>query len=302
MELIVHPGEVFAAHVDCVYALAKGSAEDVFYSSGADGRIIAWNQQENEIARLKGEAHQPIYSLAFLPDSGILVAGLKDGGMHFISVDEKKILRSVQVHFRSLFDMVELPGNKVLAVSADGSMSLWNSANFECMLQAHVCEQNLRAVAYSISAGLIAFGGSDALVRVYSLDSFKLIKVLEGHTLSVFSLAFSPEGNYLVSAGRDARFRVWNTSDFQLEDIIPAHLYAIHHIVFSPGGKLLASGSMDKTIKIWDAENLKLLKVIEASKMPAHSSSVNRLLWLNPEILISGSDDRKIRSYRIELR
>jgi WD40 repeat protein len=299
MEVMVQPGEVFAAHTDCVYALAKGPGSGSFYSSGADGRIIEWAQENPEIARLKGEAHQPIYALTFLEPTGILVAGLKDGGMHFIDVQEKKVLRSVQVHHRSLFDMVELPGQRVLVVSADGSLSLWNSENFECMLQAHVCEQNLRAVAISLKAGLVAFGGSDALVRVYSLDSFKLIKVLEGHTLSVFSLAFSPEGNYLVSAGRDARFRVWNTKEFQLEDIIPAHLYAIHHVVFSPDGKWLASGSMDKSIKIWDAESLKLVKVIEQTKMPAHTSSVNRLLWLDSETLISASDDRKIRSHQI---
>lgn len=301
MELSVLPGEVFAAHTDCVYALAGGAARGSFYSSGADGRIIEWNLDNSEFARLKGEAHQPIYSLVFLLSAHILVAGLKDGGMHFIDVREKQVLRSVQVHHRSLFDMVELPGNRVLGVSADGSLSVWNTENFECMLQAHVCEQNLRAVAISLNAGLIAFGGSDALVRVYSLDSFKLIKVLEGHTLSVFSLAFSPEGNFLVSAGRDARFRVWNTRDFQLEDIIPAHLYAIHHLSFSPDGKWLASGSMDKSIKLWDAENLKLLKVIEQSKMPAHTSSVNRLLWSGSDTLISASDDRKIRSHLISV-
>lgn len=299
MNWLVEPGEVFAAHQDCVYALAPGRDSDTFYSSGADGRIIEWNHGDNEIARLRGEAHQPVYALVHLPEVQILVAGLKDGGMHFLALDEKKVLRSVQVHHKSIFDLIPLTDNRALAVSADGSMSLWNTLNFECMLQAHVCEQNLRAVAVSHTAGLIAFGGSDALVRIYSLDSFRLVKVLEGHTLSVFTLAFSPEGNFLVSAGRDARFRVWNTGNFQLEDIIPAHLYAIHHLAFSPDGALLASGSMDKSIKLWDAHSLKLIKVLDQSKMPMHTSSVNRLLWLRNNLLLSGSDDRKIRSFRI---
>jgi WD40 repeat protein len=300
MNLQVHTGEVFAAHQDCVYALARGKGEEVFLSAGADGKIIEWNTQNPEIARLRGNAGQPVYSIVYQAEKDLLATGLRDGGLHFISLEEKTIIRSVQVHARSIFDMIQLPGDQLLAVSADGSITVWNSATFACLLQAHVSDQHLRAVSISPDKSLVAFGGSDALVRIYSLDSFKLIKVLSGHTLSVFSLAFSPEGNYLISAGRDARFRVWNTQDFQLEDVIPAHLYAIHHLAFSPNGKILASASMDKTIKLWDADNLKLLKVIERTKMPAHSSSVNRLLWKSSQILISGSDDRQIRSYEIQ--
>jgi WD40 repeat protein len=299
MNLQVQTGEVFAAHQDCVYTLAAGDSEEIFFSAGADGKIIEWNIANPEIARLKGNAGQPIYSVVYNKNKDILAAGLRDGGLHFISLKEQALIKSVQVHARSIFDMITLPEDQFMVVSADGSITVWNAANFTCMLQAHVSEQHLRAVSISRDRKLVAFGGSDTLIRVYSLDSFKLIKVLSGHTLSVFSLAFSPEGNYLISAGRDARLRVWNTIDFQLEDVIPAHMYAIHHLAFSPNGKILASASMDKTIKLWDAENLKLLKVIERSKMPAHSSSVNRLLWASDQQLISGSDDRQIRNYKI---
>jgi WD40 repeat protein len=74
----------------------------------------------------------------------------------------------------------------------------------------------------------------------------------------------------------------------------------VNHLSLSPNKKLLASASRDKTIKIWDAESLELLKVLDRTKYPtSHTHSVNRLLWLNDDTLISTGDDRKVICWKI---
>jgi WD40 repeat protein len=49
---------------------------------------------------------------------------------------------------------------------------------------------------------------------------------------------------------------------------------------------------MDKTIKIWDAKTFTLLKVIDKVRNQSHSTSVNKLLWLDNQNLASVSDDK----------
>ncbi|MEX2379534.1 MAG: WD40 repeat domain-containing protein, partial [Vicingaceae bacterium] len=79
-----------------------------------------------------------------------------------------------------------------------------------------------------------------------------------------------------------------------------AHYWAIYDIAFSPNGKLFATASRDKTVKIWDAESTKVLKRFEGHKDQAHSHSVNKLLWLNQNQLLSTGDDGSVKLWSIE--
>jgi WD40 repeat protein len=76
---------------------------------------------------------------------------------------------------------------------------------------------------------------------------------------------------------------------------------ALNHLSFSPDGQWLASASMDKTLKIWNAQTLKLLKVVDYRRHAAHTSSVNRALWLHDsEGIITCSDDRQVLGWHLQ--
>ena len=58
----------------------------------------------------------------------------------------------------------------------------------------------------------------------------------------------------------------------------------------------LCSGSADKTIRIWDWKNANCL-----SYLKAHNNWVKSICQFNSQILLSGSDDRKIRIWNLNL-
>jgi len=78
----------------------------------------------------------------------------------------------------------------------------------------------------------------------------------------------------------------------------PAHWFTINHIAWSPNGRYFATASRDKTVKIWDSATFRLCRVFDPVRNGGHISSVNRLLWL-PEALISASDDRTIKIWKL---
>lgn len=120
------------------------------------------------------------------------------------------------------------------------------------------------------------------------------------HQKSVFALTYTPDSNFLISGSRDARLKVWDVaSGYQQTEEIVAHMFAINHIAISPTGKHFATASMDKSIKIWDTQELKLLKVVDKARHAGHATSVNKLLWMAPERLVSASDDRSLSLWDI---
>ena len=53
-------------------------------------------------------------------------------------------------------------------------------------------------------------GSLDETVKVRDVQSGQEIFTFQGHTESVFSVAFSPDGKSIVSGGKDEILRLWN--------------------------------------------------------------------------------------------
>jgi WD40 repeat protein/serine/threonine protein kinase len=76
---------------------------------------------------------------------------------------------------------------------------------------------------------------------------------LQGHTRSVWSVAFSPDGTRLASGSLDGTVKVWDATSGKLIRTLRGHEGGIRSVAFSPDGTRLASASLDKTVKVWNA-------------------------------------------------
>ena len=132
---------------------------------------------------------------------------------------------------------------------------------------------------------------------------FSLIKEIEAHKLSVFTVQYSPDQRYLISGSRDAHLKIWDTKkDYELQESIVAHMFAIKPFGFlALIANIFVTCSMDKSIKVWDAETFQLLKVIDKARHAGHGTSINKVLWTNfNNLLLSASDDRSISTWDIK--
>lgn len=287
----------FLGHKDCIYALEKETGE-TFFSAGSDGLVVRWHISKPDKGELVATVPNSVYALHFLEKENHLLVGQNHEGVYRIDLQNNVIIQSAKITSSQIFD-IKTSDKYVLIATGDGYLIILSRLDLSVISKIKLSEKSARCIAINPHDGTYAIGFSDFTIQLYSFVDNHFLHRLEAHKNSVFSLRFSPDGRYLLSAGRDAALKIWDTEKFLLTQSIPAHLFAVNDIQYREDGKYFATASMDKTIKIWDSLTFRLLKVIDRARHESHSTSVNKILWLNNG-LVSASDDKKIFMWEIQ--
>jgi len=134
------------------------------------------------------------------------------------------------------------------------------------------------ALAFSPDGALMAAGGRDRQVRVWSTADWSLVRTLSGHGERIWGLDFSPDGRRLVSGAWDGTARIWDLATGEsLHTLV--HLTAaprgakqkrVPAVNFSPDGRLVATGGNDCLVKLWDVASGRLVRTLSGHRKGVH--------------------------------
>ncbi|WP_298905829.1 serine/threonine-protein kinase [uncultured Nostoc sp.] len=154
---------------------------------------------------------------------------------------------------------------------------------------------SLNALAISPDSNTLASASDHKIVKLWDLNTKKVLASLSGHSQAVKSVAFSPDGKILATASDDKTIKLWQIETLAEICTLLGHSHAVKSVAFSPNGEILASGSWDKTIKLWDVNT-----GTEICTMTGHKLQVNSVAFSpQGQLLASASYDRTIRLWQI---
>ncbi len=148
---------------------------------------------------------------------------------------------------------------------APGEIKLWAAVTLTPLtIGLEGATGEVRTGALSPDGKLLAAGGRDKRIRIWNIESGKLIATLEGHTVDFFrQVVFSPDGKHLASRAEDfnaggmefnnlAEIRIWDL-DTRKAIVSIDKLPSLGSLVFSSDGKRVASVAAPSVLKVWDA-------------------------------------------------
>lgn len=285
-------------HNASIYALAKGLETGEFYSAGGDGWIVKWHVADPDLGQLVAKTESKVFSIAIFPERQLLAAGNMEGGIHWIDLKGQKDIKNVAHHDRGIFAITPFDENHALTGGGLGKLTKWDLNSLQTSETLHLSNTSIRAIAKT--ADKIVIGASDNHIYILNHELEIVHTIKDAHENSVFCVSIAPhDTNRIASGGRDAQLRHWSFDGSQLHQQ-NAHWFTINDIKFSPNGTIFATASRDKTIRLWKSDDYQLIKEINTIKNAGHVNSVNRLLWLDDETLVSASDDRTMIIWKIE--
>lgn len=110
----------------------------------------------------------------------------------------------------------------------------------------------IKAIAFSPDNQLIASGGWDATIKIWSLQFNSELTTFKVGSC-IMALAFSPVDSILVSLSKDGIIQFWDLETMNEILHFKGHKSDGENIVFSPDGHYLASCDR-KTIRVWKLE------------------------------------------------
>jgi hypothetical protein len=250
---------------DAKAAADKAAADIQNQSKMADARLALFEKgipkAEPAAVRLVQTINhdRPVQTCKFDPEGDYLFAGAQDNNFHRWEIFTGSAVHSGG-HKSWIGTLSFLPGaagqpvRQIVTGGLEGKLVWWDAfapaPAATRTIEAH--KGYLRAIAISPDGQLIATGGNDNMVRVWSAADGSLVKELAGHPRHVYNVAFDPSGKFLLSGDLMGIIKQWEIGTWAMtreldakvlskyDNTFKADVGGIRSIDFSPDGKLLA--------------------------------------------------------------
>ncbi len=161
--------------------------------------------------------------------------------------------------------------------------------------------QGITDIAFSPDKTHIATSAGDKTVKIWSIESGRLVRTLAGHSGTVTSIAYSPDGSAIASASYDKTLKLWDPATGNLIRTLTGNPGDIQSVAFSPDGSQLISGGSERYdgkpkspsdyLRLWNVQTGQMIRSFKG-----HTTSVASATFSsNGRYVVSGSWDKTVR-------
>jgi WD domain, G-beta repeat len=274
-------GEIYAWNLDSAETIRQFTVKDprlrmlafrqspsgaVAAYSALSGRFNLLDALNNDVKPVLIDRLSPeiVGSIIFSPDDKFIGTGHGDNTLQLWNVAEQK-RQWVQRCPDQVNTVTFTADGKILAAGTHKATVYLHDVDTGALLETlHATEGAapalgaVFALACSPDTKLLAGGGYDQFIRLWSLESRREIRSPLVLNEPVRSLVFSPDGKFMAAGDQAGNVFLWDLERNFRRASFPAvsEGHAVHALSFSPNSTTLAVGWMNK-IYLWDLEKVR---------------------------------------------
>lgn len=229
------------------------------------------------------------------PHSDLLLVGYSNGSFSLFETPSVSKLQTLSVSQNKIGTAVISPSGEWLALASAelGQLLVWEWSSETYILKQQGHFYDLNAVAYSSDGQLIATGGDDNKVKVWSTLSGFCFVTFTDHEAPVTALSFLNDGNAVLSASMDGTVRAFDLVRYKnFRTMVTPSPTQLTCLAIDGGGEVVCAGGIDPpSIYVWSLQTGRLLDTLAGHEGPISSLTFSQARPL----LASVSWDKTLR-------
>jgi WD40 repeat protein len=262
-------------------AIRPGGAELAI--AGDDHLVRLWDlEQRRWLGSLSGHGDW-VRTLEFSPDGNSLASAGNDGRVLVWNPDNGQLQYEHLAEATLTRVIFDNRGNRLLTIGFRDRLRVLDLPQEGQLFSVGCPCVDMRALAVSPDNRIIAAGGRNGRIRIWSTDDGSVLAEFAAHQQRIRGLQFTTDGARLISCGEDRVLRVSDLDgkvDFRVS-IDSAKLMSLSNC----GGSQVAIGGSDNQIHIWDLQARQ-----EVTKLAGHTGSVAALCYAEGALVSAGFD------------
>lgn len=284
-----------SGHEHIVKSIAFHGSGEWLVSASGDGTLRLWDVAEKrEVNSFTGHEYS-VNSVAFSPDGLRVASGGADGTARLWSIRGAREIASFG-HRTSVRAVAFTPDGRWLAAACDAEVKVWDATRFRQITSFVGHVKTVDALAISPDGSVLATGGADDTIHLWSLISKTGSAVFTRPGHAPTALVYLPHRNIVVSGGRDSAICLWSgNGDPEPLHVFKGHREAVRALAVSPDGTWLASADWNGLVNLWSLTSGEIVTSVEA-----HDGAAQALAF-SPDgtLLVSGGADALIKIWNL---
>jgi len=214
----------FKGHTAKVVSLSVSEDSTTAASASWDGTIRLWDLNNKKSLHTIKVHNEPVNAVLISPDGKFAYSGGYDGKIRAWNVQTGDFIKELHSHGWPINIMRWLPDQKHIvfgATNGDAQIVDVNAAKISKILIPHT--KPVLGLAVSKEHNLIATGGNDGVIRVWSIKDWSSIGETRTILGPVWALAFTNDGKSLYYGSLDDEVKHWKVSMNDDENLWKGH-------------------------------------------------------------------------------
>lgn len=250
-------------------------------SGGQDRSIKIWDASTGSLSHTLYGCLGSVLDLTATHDNKTIIAASSSNNLYVWDVASGRIRHTLTGHTDKVcaVDVSKISSRHVVSAAYDRTIKAWDLQKGYCT-NTIIFPSNCNTVCFSMDGRTICSGHVDGNLRLWDIQTGKLLSEVAAHSLAVTSISLSRNGNTILTSGRDNLHNLFDMRTLELCGTLRGSGNRMasnwSRSCISPDDNYVAAGSADGSVHIWSIQKGDIVQTLKE-----HGASVLCCNWSN---------------------